>query len=59
MTKVDVAKVFAVAGILWILLAIVLKWAGTSCIIGFANIRLLSLLVIANCCFSLAALLKK
>ncbi len=57
MTKVS--KLFVLAGVILILLAITLKIAGTHLLLGSKSIKLISLLVMANTSFILAILFKK
>ena len=57
MTKVS--KLFVLAGVILILLAITLKIAGTHQLLGSKSIKLISLLVMANTSFILAILFKK
>jgi len=60
MPKIDVSKIAAILGLLLVLMAIIMKIGGASPVdVGLTNVRLISLLVIANTCFLVAILLKK
>lgn len=56
MKALDLAKLLATLGILLVFLAVVLKFNGAYCYIGFTSVRLVSILVLANSCFLLAIL---
>ena len=56
---VNKSKLLTIIGILLIVLAVVLKLGGAWLVIGNREIRLISVLVVANSCFLLALLFKK
>jgi len=58
--NLNLSRLAAVLGSLLIILAIIMKIAGASPVdIVLTNVRLISLLVIANTCFLIAILYKK
>jgi len=56
---INISKMLTVLGLLLVLFAILLKLADVPLLVGTMNIRLISLLVVANTLFILAILFKK
>ena len=56
---INVSKILMITGLLIVFLSVILKLGNARCMIGFIDIRLISLLVVANTCLLLAILLKK
>jgi hypothetical protein len=56
---VNISKMLMITALLVILLAVVLKLGNARCVVGFIDIRLVSLLVVSNTLLLLGIFLKK